>query len=206
MTSGDAIAYSTVAFASLRGEKWSVLRERVFESLGEFQCDKSSHLQDFARQGFHKYEADEHSRTYVLIAPSDDSIDVIGFFTIGMAQIDLTEATKSMRKKLTGHFSHKKTGAYSIAELARDDRFTSAQLPGNTILDEAFSVIRRAREHVGGRYIVVDARQEVMDRLYKPRGFREIGVAEAPIGMEGVGFKTACCQFRDIEADVGASP
>lgn len=187
-----------VALAELRDERWSILRKRVDECLSAFNCARSLHLQEFARSGVHKYEGDGHSRTYVLITPTDDySIDVAGFFTIGMAQLDLSEANKQVRKKLTGRISHSRTAAYSIAELARDDRYTSAQLPGQTILNEAFTVIKRAQKFIGGRFLVVDAREAVMERLYKPAGFRVVGVATPPKGMEDVDFSTACCQIRD---------
>jgi hypothetical protein len=115
-----------------------------------------------------------------------------------MTQLDLSQASKAVRQKLTGRFSHSRTGAYSIAELARDDRYSSTQLPGKTILDEAFSVVGRSRQHVGGRFVVVDAREEVIERLYKPKGFRVVGVAEPPSDMEEVEFKTACCQVKGL--------
>jgi hypothetical protein len=121
---------------------------------------------------------------------------VAGIFTVGMTQLDLSKADGQARKKLTGNFSHTRTGAYSIAELARDDRYTPTQLPGRTILDEAFTVIKKARKYIGGRFLVVDAREEVMEFLCKPAGFRVVGVAEPPRGMEEVSFVTACCQIK----------
>ncbi|MFB2554618.1 hypothetical protein [Herbiconiux liangxiaofengii] len=192
------IPYDVVALEELRDPRWQSLRERVEECLIAFCCERSSHLQDFARTKVMSYERDGHSRTYVVITPTNDSIDVAGFFTIGMTQLDLSKAAKQVKKKLTGIFSHTKTGAYSIAELARDDRYTSEDLPGSIILDEAFAVIKQARKFIGGRFLVVDARDVVMERLYKPAGFQVVGVATPPRGMEDVEFATACCQVRDL--------
>jgi hypothetical protein len=193
----ELITYDVVALAELRDEKLNILRERVEECLSAFECVRSPHLQDFARDSVQNYERDGHSRTYVLMTPAEDTIDVAGFFTIGMAQLDLSKASRQVKKKLTGQFSHNRTAAYSIAELARDDRYSPEQLPGRAILDEAFTMIKWAQKYIGGRFLVVDAREAVMEQLYKPAGFKVVGVAVPPRGMEDVEFATACCQIRD---------
>jgi hypothetical protein len=195
--SAGVILYDVVPLADLLDDRWAILRERVEECLDGFMCSRSTHLQEFARNRVKEYEQDGHSRTYVLITPTEDSIDVAAFFTVGMTQLDLSQAGGSAKKKLLGHFSHSRTGAYSLAELARDDRYTSAQLPGKVILDEAFTMVRNARKFIGGRFLVVDARDVVMEKLYKPAGFRVVGIAEPPKGMEEVNFQTACCLILD---------
>lgn len=131
------------------------------------------------------------------MTPRDDTIDVAGFFTVGMTALNLQKATSSARKKLMGDVSVVQTGAYSIAELARSDDYSSEQLPGRVILDEAKEVIRRARGYIAGRFVVVDAREEVFSHLYGPAGFRKIHLAEAPRGMAGIPFVTACAVVKD---------
>ncbi|MFJ4173470.1 hypothetical protein [Microbacterium sp. NPDC089696] len=199
MTDGasERIQYDVFALADVEQEKYQLLAERVQESLAGFECERSPHLQTFARSSVHRYEAHGHSRTYVIITPTQDSIDVAGFFTVGMTALNLSNATGSAKKKLMGDISLDQTGAYSIAELARSDSYSSAQLPGSTILDEAKEVIKRARSYVAGRFVVVDARQEVFDRLYQPAGFRIIDVAKAPMDMPDVPFVTACAVIKD---------
>lgn len=133
----------------------------------------------------------------MLITPVENDIDVAGFFTVGMTALNLGQASASARKKLMGDFSLDQTGAYSIAELARSDEYSAQQLPGSTILDEAKEVIKRARSYVAGRFVVVDARMEVFERLYKPAGFRTIEVAKPPMDMPEVEFVTACAVVKD---------
>ena len=191
------IEYDVFALADVQQEKYRVLAETVDERLSTFRCERSPHLQDFARSSVQKYERHGHSRTYVLVTPRDDTIDVAGFFTVGMTALNLQKATSSARKRLMGDVSVVQTGAYSIAELARSDDYSSEQLPGRVILDEAKEVIRRARGYIAGRFVVVDAREEVFSHLYEPAGFRKIHLAEAPRGMAGIPFVTACAVVKD---------
>jgi hypothetical protein len=196
-SSDERIPYDVFALADIQGDRYRVLADRVVARLSEFECGRSTHLQKFARESVDKWEKHGHSRTYVIITPVDDDIAVAGFFTVGMTGLDLSQATKSARNKLMGSISLERTGAFSIAELARSDSYTSAQLPGSVILDEAKEVIKRARGYVGGRFVVVDARQKVFDALYEPAGFKRISVAVAPLGMDDTDFVTACCVVVD---------
>lgn len=196
-TASEAITYDVVALAELEDARYKILADRVKERLAEFTCDRSSHLQKFARESVHRYEKHGHSRTYVLITAIENDIDIAGFFTVGMTALDLGKASKSARNKLMGDVTLGQTGAFSIAELARSDSYSSAQLPGSALLDEAKRVIRQARAHVGGRFLVVDAREEVFTALYAPAEFKKVSVAASPIGMEDTDFVTACCVIKD---------
>lgn len=150
----------------------------------------------------HRWEQHGHSRTYILLSvdPSGKFL-VPGFFTVGMTSLDLTAASNSVRKKLMGDISTDRTGAFSIAELARSDAFTNADLPGTVILDEAKSVINRARGYIGGRFLVVDSRPKIFEQLYQPAEFRHIGTAATPIGMEDSEFVTSCAMIRDWDSE-----
>lgn len=198
MTDQEAtIPVDVVALSDLRDERYEPLRDAVLERLATFDCHRSSHLQAFARGEVHRRESHGHSRTYVMITPDDEyGIDVAAFFTVGMVSLDLTKASRSQQKKLSGEFSMDQTGAYSIAELARSDRFTGEHLPGVVILRHALSVIESARTLVAGRFVVVDSQQRVFDALYEPAGFRHISVAPSPRGMEDKEFLTSCCVLR----------
>lgn len=197
-TADELIAYDVVALSELEDPSYEVLKVAVRQALDRFECGRSGHLQEFARSNVHKYERHGHSRTYVFITPVEgDGIDVPAFFTVGMTSLDLSKATNSQKKRLSGDISMDTTGAYSIAELARSDRYKNSQLPGSAILKEAMHVVRQARVHVGGRFAVVDARKEVFDQLYEPAGFKRLHVTDPPIGMESIDFLTACCVVKD---------
>ncbi|MCW3494557.1 hypothetical protein [Microbacterium sp. SSM24] len=134
----------------------------------------------------------------MILTPDDEyGVDVAGFFTIGMTYLDLTAASKNARAKLMGNIPMETTGAYCIAELARSDRFDATHLPGSVILDEAKAIVRRARDLIAGRFLVVDAQEVVFDRLYAPAGFKRVSVAMPPAGMEDRSFVTACAVIKD---------
>jgi len=185
------------SLSSLDDDKYRPLLERVMERLSEFKCDRSEHLQDYARSAVKKWENHGHSRTYVFIAAQGDDIVVPAFFAVGMNVLNLSNASRSAKKKLMGTISQEQTGAFCITELARSDDFTSEELPGSTILDEAKNVVREARKYVGGRFLVVDSQDAVFESLYSKHDFKRIGLAEAPRGMEGSEFVTSCCVIKD---------
>lgn len=192
------IPIDVVALSSLSDERYTPLRDEVMRRLEAFECHRSSHLQSFARGEVHRRESHGHSRTYVMITPGDeDGIDVAAFFTVGMASLDITKASGSQQKKLSGDFSMQQTGAYSIAELARSDKYSGEELPGQVILRSALSVIEGARSLVAGRFVVVDSQMPVFKALYEPAGFKRISVAPSPRGMEDKEFLTSCCVLRD---------
>lgn len=199
MSDRERIAYDVFSLHSIRGPEYEVLRNRVQTRLAEFPCSRSPHLERFARTQIDKYERHGNSRTYVLITATPDAdIDVAAFFTVGMSTIDLSKASESQRKRFSGEFSSSQTsGAYSIAELARSDRYTSAQLPGSVIVDEVKKVIAQARVHVAGRFAVVDSQPAIFHALYEQAGFRIIHGASAPRGMDDREFVTSCCLVRD---------
>ena len=128
--SAERIEYDVFALADIQQEKYKLLAERVNDRLDQFRCERSPHLQNFARSSVHKYEAHGHSRTYVMITATGETIDVAGFFTVGMTALNLSQAGTSARKKLMGDITLEQTGAYSIAELARSDDYSAAQLRG----------------------------------------------------------------------------
>ncbi|WP_314453226.1 hypothetical protein [uncultured Microbacterium sp.] len=190
------IKYDVFALAEVRQDRYKLLAETVDERLRAFKCERSLHLQEFARSRVSNWEDHGHSRTYVIVTARDETVDVAGFFTVGMTALNLERASRGVRQKLMGNITLTQTGAYSIAELARSDDYTSAQLPGTVILDEAKNVIRRARAYVAGRFVVVDARREVFEHLYQPAGFKEIDLAEPPMDMSDVEFVTACAVVK----------
>lgn len=195
---GERLSYDVFSLASIRGEAdYAVLEAAIRQGLSVFRCERSEHLERFAREKVDQWEDHGHLRTYVMIAPTDGGIDVVAFFAVGMTMLDFTAVSPQARKKLMGQITTDRTGAYSIAELARSDEYTSIQLPGRVILDEAKNAIKQAQQFVGGRFVVVDSRPEVYERLYKPAGFRPIGVAHPPRGMEEQDFVTSCCVIKD---------
>lgn len=174
------------------------LRRHVEDKLASFQCSRSTHLQKYANTGYKRYERYDHTRTYVLLTTSTDDVEVPAFFSVGKAVLNVSSANNSLKKKLMGDISFEQSGAYSIAELARDDRVSSEDLPGEMILSEALAVIKSARKHIGGRFIIVDSQEKVFESLYQPYGFRKLGLSASPRGMEDKSFVTSVFMAKDL--------
>lgn len=198
MTLAEAsVNYDVFALSDLEGDQYTPLREAVADCLNQFECARSPHLERFAREKVQSWEDHGHSRTYVLVCPDgNDGIDVPAFFTIGMTGLDLSEVPKQLKKKLHGSITLNHTGAYTIAELARSDRYSSAQLPGATLLDEAHQIVRQSRQLIAGRFLVVDAQPKVFEHLYEPAGYKQIGLARPPQDMPDAEFITACVVIK----------
>ena len=200
----SALTYEVFPLAVVLEPRFKTVGVAVRARLDSFECANSPHIQEFARQKVHMWERHGNSRTYVLISELDGEIDVPAFFTVGVAMLDLQRATGSNRKKLMGDVSMEQAGAFSIAELARSDKYTPAQLPGSVILDEAKEVVKRARGYIGGRFLMVDSQPIIFDKLYAPAGFKKLDVATPPKGMEGTEFVTSCCVIKDWKIDPGS--
>ena len=194
-----ALTYDVISYSWLFKNADDDTRQEISEMLTRFECARSPHLEHFARAEIARYERHGNSRSYLLLTElSAGHLEIAGFFAVGISTLDLSKTSRSQRKKFSGDFSQTESvGAYSIAQLARSDKFTSAEIPGTTILREATTVITRARSHVAGRFAVVDAQPKIVDELYSEVGFRVVHGAKAPRGMEDREFVTAACVIRD---------
>lgn len=192
-----AIDYDLVSLSSLDSDENLALRQRVNESLGEFSCTKSPTLERLARKDLWRREGHGSGRTYLFLTYQRDTIDVAGFFTVGMGAVDLSGVSNSARKKLLGDFSAHYVAGFLIAGLARSDSYAGDQLPGSVILDEAKRVIANARIHVGGRYVIVDAQPAVFEKLYQPVGFLDVKVANPPLDQSDQIFRTYMMKIKD---------
>jgi hypothetical protein len=191
--------YDTISLQALESPEYASIRTDVMASLEKFECKRSPHLENFARSKVWDYESSGMSRTYVLTTVLPENVlEVAALFTIGLTTFDFTKLEKSVKKKLLGKISLEIGGAYSIAELARSDKYTNQDLEGMTILNEASKVILNAQTIVGGRYVIVDAQAKIHDTLYSKAGFRVLHPAIAPLTMADKEFFTGACIVRDL--------
>lgn len=193
------ISYLRISWDALADAGFEQLHKFVNDALSVFECQRSKHLQDFARTGIKRYSDHGHSKTYVLLEVVDGKpIDVAAFFTVGLQSLSFQDVSNSAKKRLFGDFTYASTGAYLIAELARSDKYSSEMLPGEVILKEALDVIANARENVGGRFLMVDCQEMVFRALYEPNGFKQLRTANPPQSMPDVPFITAARLIKDL--------
>ncbi|WP_158520386.1 hypothetical protein [Bombiscardovia coagulans] len=133
------------------------------------------------------------SRTYLVLEKGSN--DLLGFFTLGITSLEWTSVKNSefwqglsgkKQKHLSRHMHNKDgfIGVYTIGELARRNDVGRERLPGETLLQEALARILEARQIAGGRFVLVDSRKKLYERLYSKAGFQKVAEKESPNGPD----------------------
>lgn len=183
-------------------------------AIDRFKCEKSDSVSKFIHCSMRDIEESHDGHTYLFITVLPNGhMEIVAFFELCLTGIDFSQLTKSMQKKFKGGHTHwrkgKYAGSYCIGELGRNDSFTKDDMPGERILQEAINVIVTARDSIGGRYALIDARREIFDHLYKKQGFRCVGNVSVPDEAEAevvVGIaKTTKWEIEELSRDGGSS-
>lgn len=197
--------YAVIPLSMIRDGRSPSLDEAVAESFKNFRCSRSEHIQEFITENVFGLEDGGWVRTFVFLAPTEeDGICVPAFFAIGLTAVQVADEDGKVRgnakKKLLGGTPQLRSGvvgSYCITDLARSDEYSSEDLPGSIILDEAKKVIRDVQSQCGGRIITVDARPEVFRSLYEPQGFKQLATRVSPNDDEDGEFVVACCSIKN---------
>jgi hypothetical protein len=62
-------------------------------------------------------------------------------------------------------------GGLLVAQLARDDRFSSAAIDGAELLEDCETIIEQGRTYLGGRMLYVDCKEGLV-AFYERNGYR----------------------------------
>ena len=184
--------YYVAEIAQMQRSLGSSFETTIKPQLKSFKCEKpSASIERFINSDtVYTYEKYGESRTYLIC--EEDTVNVLGFFAVGLSSFELPTdddrywegmSRKVMKRHKSGiHDKQGVVGAYTIGELARRKGVGADALPGSVILKEALSQIRYAQEYAGGRFVLVDSRKTLYDRLYNCAGFRKLTVRESPNG------------------------
>lgn len=197
--------YAVIPLSAIRDGQSPRLADAVTESLKSFKCSRSKHIQEFITGNVLDLEDGGWVRTFVFLAPTgEDGICVPAFFAVGLTAVQMADEDGKVRgnakKRLLGGTPQLRSGivgSYCITDLARSDEYTSQDLPGSLILDEAKKVIRDVQSQCGGRIITVDARPKVFHSLYEPQGFKRLDTRVSPNDDEDDEFIVACCSIKN---------
>lgn len=127
-----------------------------------FDCgedDLNNYLKIIANQQSKR----DNSRTFVLENIEDPS-QIVGFYTLTMATIDLSALPTKLKKKHSNT-----TSAGLIARLAVDKRFKGQRI-GEWLLIDALQKLLSASDTVGFPLVIVDAKDGV-EGFYQQYGF-----------------------------------
>jgi hypothetical protein len=156
--------------------------------LSSFSCCEDEDIEHFLHNRAIEFEKLSKSRTY-LVCDQDElqtmkihELTIYGY--IALAQKILTvpsEVSNRVRKELDG-YSAKIHGeqisdfaCYLIGQLSRNSNVSRDLLSGKQLLNFAEDIIATAVEAVGGRYMMIECKDEVkLIRFYENNQFTEI--------------------------------
>ena len=146
------------------------LLDRMFK---EFSCKKDCDVVSFLREKAIPYERSGVSRTYIYFSDAAD-FTIAAYFTVAITSTDFEGVTASRKAKVLGGKQGRSTkdhfGGILIAQLARNDCFSSDDINGKEMLFAAEKIIDNGRFYLGGKVIYIDCREPLIT-FYKENGY-----------------------------------
>lgn len=147
----------------------TVLLEKAKHDRSRFNCGIEA-LNNYLKVMASQQAKKDNTRTFVL-EDDNDSSDIIGFYTLTMAPIDLIALPDQLQKK---HQSSTSGGL--IARLAVDERYKGKGF-GEWLLIDALRKLLAASDSVAFPVIIVDAKDDAK-YFYERYGFQAFKEAE----------------------------
>lgn len=165
-------------------------RTKVLKELKKFKCSRETDLENFLHKNAIIYEESNIGKTFLIM--DEDLLDlgewkILAFFTTGQSSINISNITKSKRKKLLGNIPGRDNLQHIpvllIGQLGRDDNVNSHELPGEIILNEAYEVIRKAVMIIGGKLLILECREHMFSKFYQNQGFYKLNDSSDSSGL-----------------------
>jgi hypothetical protein len=139
------------------------------DHVSEFDCDEPK-LTEFLRDLASVHECGGFGRTYVM--RDDDptgtsAIKLLGFYTIAMARIHVSELPQELRARLPSF----PMPVALVGQLARDRRTPRESKLGEVLLKDALERILDISDIIGCSGVVLDALNEKLVNYYGKFGF-----------------------------------
>ena len=159
----------------------------LMELLSSFYCELDSDIESFLRNRAVEFENLSKARTYLIFDASDlengrENPHIYGYISLALKILTVPEsASNRLRKELDG-FNAKIHGqqisdfpCYLIGQLSKNSDVKDNPVSGSDLLGVAFDIIASATEAVGGRYMMIECRnEEKLLKFYADNSFSEI--------------------------------
>lgn len=149
--------------------------------LKRFSCQNEKDLETFLHSKAIIYEKSNIGKTFLLVDEKeleDNNFKIIGFFTLGITSIDISNISSNRRRKMLdsipGRDKLSSISAYLIGQLGRCDSYSKEKLPGEIILKEAYAAIDRAIEVIGGNLLILECREHMFSKFYEKYDFKKL--------------------------------
>jgi uncharacterized protein YbcI len=161
--------------------------KELSELLSSFSCEKDEDIEYFLHKRAIEFEKLSKARTYLVfdqeqLENKDKHLIIYGNLSIALKILSVPQdMSNHMRKELDG-FSAKRHGelisdfpCYLIGQLSKNSNVKSGEVTGKQLIDFASDIIATSVEAVGGRYMMVECRdEEKLIKLYQDNYFNEI--------------------------------
>ena len=148
---------------------------------------RSERIEHFLQHRAREFEGLSKARTYLVFDASDleNGVEhpvIYGYISLALKILTVPASVSNrMRKELDG-FNAKIHGqqisdfpCYLIGQLSKNSNVKNNPVLGKELLDIAFGIIASATEAVGGRYMMIECRNETKQlKFYGDNSFSEI--------------------------------
>jgi len=160
--------------------------ELLGHMIEEFSCSRDPDVERFLKKNAIFFEHQGLSRTYLYVSLEEDRPRIAGYFSVAITVTSFVQITRSRKSKVLGfkpgrdakdHF-----GGILIAQLARGDGFSTVELDGKGMIQNAEEVIEKGRYYLGGKIVYLDCK-ELLLSFYQSHGYRPIVDEPFPDGF-----------------------
>lgn len=157
------------------------------ELLSSFSCAKDSDIESFLHNRAVEFENLSKARTYLVFDTADlengkEHPAIYGYISLALKILTVPASVSNrLRKELDG-YNAKIHGqqisdfpCYLIGQLSKNSEVRDNPVTGSDLLNIAFDIIASATEAVGGRYMMIECRnEEKLLKFYGDNSFSEI--------------------------------
>lgn len=159
------------------------------ELLSSFSCSKDQDIEYFLQNRSIEFEKLSKARTYLVfdqheleMNDSKTPLTIYGYISVALKILSVPDDISNRRRKEIDGYSAKIHGeqikdfpCYLIGQLAKNSNVKKDELSGNELIDLACDVIAISVEAVGGRYMMIECREEnKLIQFYEDNLFSEI--------------------------------
>lgn len=155
-------------------------KEKLSDIFKKFSCLREKDLENFLYSKAYEYEISDFGKTFLFFDKDEflnENYNIVAFFTIGYTSVDISAISVKKRRKMLGSYpgrdSLKHIPAFLIGQLGKNDAYKS-YLTGDTILKEAYSVIKKANVIIGGKLLILECREAMFEKFYEKYDFKKL--------------------------------
>jgi len=159
--------------------------ELLDSRIKEFSCTKDPDVESFLKNNALYYERKGLSRTYLYIAKDSDKTRIAAYFSLAITATSFQGISKNRREKVLGFKPGRNTkdhfGGILVAQLGRDDKFSSKDINGREMIEDAEDFIEQGRYFLGGQIVYIDCK-ELLIKVYQESGYNLVIQTPYPSG------------------------